>query len=349
MSDKRSDERPATSQLSVVALSGGVGGARLVHGLAAALPAEALTVIVNTGDDFTHWGLTICPDLDTVMYTLSGLSHVERGWGLAEESFGALEMIKRYGGPAWFQLGDRDLGTHIARTHALSGGQTLSQVTDTMCRALGVGPRVSPMSDHPQPTHIVTRDRRELIFQDWFVRERCQPAIARIETRGDHQAAPAAIDALAGADLVVLCPSNPYVSIDPILRMRGIREAIGDTPAVAVSPIVGGRAVKGPLAEMIPALAEMPPSAAAVLAHYRQYPRLSPRPSTAPLISGFVVERGDAAAITHAATDAGPALLETDIVMRDVADRERLAREVLAFGQTLCHASMDRSPGGASQ
>lgn len=312
---------------SIVILSGGVGGARLVHGIAAVVPAETLTVIVNTGDDFVHWGLTICPDLDTVMYTLAGLSHVQRGWGLAEESFAALSMIERYGGPAWFQLGDRDLGTHITRTHALASGQTLTQVTRHLCTALDIGLHVLPMSDHPQPTYIQTVDGRDLVFQDWFVRERCRPAIRGVESRGAGTPARAAIDALASADLIVLCPSNPYVSIDPILQLSGIRDAIGDTLVVGVSPIVHGKAVKGPLAAMIRAIGDTEPSAGAVLAHYQARYR--------GLISGFMVATGDDELTEASGVEPVPVMRATDIVMRDIGERERLARELLEFAESI--------------
>lgn len=309
---------------SVVALSGGVGGARLVHGLAMALPADALSVVVNTGDDFVHWGLTICPDLDTVMYTLADLSDRERGWGLAGETFSALAMVERYGGPSWFMLGDRDLGTHLVRTQALAAGQSLTQATLHACRALGVGPRLLPMADLPRPTHIITADGRALIFQEWFVRERC-PAVARVESRGTDQPAEAALAAIERADLIIIGPSNPYVSIDPILSLSGVREALRGKLVVAVSPIVEGRAVKGPLAEMLQTVDSAQPGAAAVLAHYqRRY---------GDIISGFVVAPGDIDECAPLIERAR--LFGTDIIMRDLPGRERLAREVLAFAGAL--------------
>ena len=315
---------------SVLAISGGVGGARLVHGLSAMLPADALTVAVNTGDDFVHWGLTVCPDLDTIMYTLSGLAHVARGWGLAEESFGALAMIERFGGPAWFQLGDRDLGTHLIRSLWLAEGRSLSEVTETMCQALGVGPTVIPMADEPRSTYIDTADGRQLPFQQWFVRERCMPDIVGVTFRGTATPAPAMMAAIAGADLIVICPSNPYVSVDPILTLDGVVAAMADKPVVAVSPIVHGRAVKGPLAEMIPAVEHRRASATAVLAHYREsYEAGGMR------LAGFVVALGDEREAASAAGDAGPKILATDVVMPDIPGRERLARTVLRFAESL--------------
>lgn len=302
---------------NVVLLSGGVGGARFAQGLAAVLPADALTVVVNTGDDFVWWGLAISPDLDTVMYTLAGLSHEERGWGLAGETFEALAMMERYGGPAWFQLGDRDLATHLTRTQALARGQTLSAVTAHLCERLGVRPRILPMADAPRRTCIDTESHGALLFQEWFVRERTRPAVTRVWFDGTDRPAPDVIPALAHAELVIIGPSNPYVSIDPILSLRGVREALAHTPVVAVSPIVGGRAVKGPLGEMIAQLGGREASAGAVRAHYAE--------RYGALLAGFVVERGDEAGI------ADLPVLATDTIMSDRAARERLARAVLSF------------------
>ncbi len=299
----------------VVALSGGVGGAKLVDGLAAVLPPEALTVVVNTGDDFVHWGLTICPDLDTVMYTLAGLAHPEQGWGLAGESFGALAMVERLGGPAWFRLGDHDLGTHLVRTSRLRAGATLSTVTDELCRALGIGARVLPMCDAPRPTRLDT-PAGTLDFQDWLVRRRGAPAVTRVWWPGAAAPANGVIAAIDAADVVVIGPSNPYVSIDPILALDGVRAAIAAKPVIAVSPIVAGKAVKGPLAPMIEQLAGRAPGADAIAAHY------------GPLLRGFVIERGDA-------PPAGVPTLPASTIMHDRADRARLAAEVLAFAEVL--------------
>jgi LPPG:FO 2-phospho-L-lactate transferase len=312
------------SGAKVVALSGGVGGARLLDGLARALEMDGgeLTAIVNTGDDFTHWGLHISPDLDTVMYTLSGLAHEARGWGLAEESFATLSMIKNYGGEDWFALGDRDLGTHILRTQALSRGESLSAITARLCAALRVKTRVLPMADGACRTMIdlvpgsvegpTTRS-----FQDWFVRLRAAPAVRRVWFDGDPQPAPEVLPAIAAADLVIIGPSNPYVSIDPILSRPGVKAALAQRRVVALSPIVGGQAVKGPLGAMIPQLAQRPASAAAIAAHYDG------------LLRGIVVERGDEAGL-------GPLpVLQTETVMHDRAGRLRLARELLAFAQSL--------------
>ncbi|HEY8040270.1 MAG TPA: 2-phospho-L-lactate transferase [Polyangiaceae bacterium] len=301
-----------TAWRSVVALSGGVGGARLLRGLARALPGDALTAVVNTGDDFEHWGLHVSPDVDTVMYTLAGLAHEERGWGLATETFVALEAMRVFGEDGWFAIGDRDLATHLSRTRGLARGETLTEVTARLCGALGVAPRVLPMSDQRCCTVIDTKDHGALTFQTWFVRHRAEPAVKAVRFEGDARATPAVLEAIDRAELVIIGPSNPYVSIDPILSLPGVRAALFARPVVAVSPIVGGRAIKGPLATMIPQLTGAPPSAAAIARHY-------------PELRALVVEQGE------------PPLdictLATSTVMRSAADSERLAREVLELGR----------------
>jgi LPPG:FO 2-phospho-L-lactate transferase len=299
--------------VKVTALSGGVGGARLLDGLAMALPASALTAIVNTGDDFNHLGLHLSPDIDTVMYTLSGLAHQERGWGLAEETFAGLAMVKRYGGPDWFALGDRDLATHLMRTEGLRAGMTLSEITARLCGALGVAHAILPMSDTPQRTMIDTANEGTLTFQDWFVRRRAEQTVRTVHFEGDRRPTAAVIDAIERCDVVVIGPSNPYVSIDPILVLDGVRDAIARKPVVALSPIVGGAAVKGPLATMIRDLASEAPSAGAVARHYRG------------LVRAMVVERGDERTVD------GIPVLGTSTVMRSREDRLRLARELLQF------------------
>ena len=302
----------------VVCLSGGVGGARLLHGLARALPEGALTVVVNTGDDFKHWGLHISPDLDTVMYTLSGLGHEARGWGLAEETFGALEMVKRYGGDDWFALGDRDLGTHLIRTEALSRGEPLSAITSRLFRGLGVTTRVLPMADSPCRTMIDTEEHGTLPFQEWFVKKRTPPVL-RVWFDGTRAPAPGVIDAIDAADLVLIGPSNPYVSVDPILAMDGVRAAMEKKPVVALSPILGGRAVKGPLAEMIRALRGEEPSPGAIVRHYEG------------LLRGIFVESGDEPHVDVA----GCAVRGGSTLMTDRAASLRLAQEILDFAATL--------------
>ena len=305
---------------SVVALSGGVGGARLLHGLSRVLAPDALTAVVNTGDDFEHWGLCISPDLDTVMYTLADLAPEERGWGLSEESFHALEMIRRYGGEDWFALGDRDLATHLVRSEALRRGETLTAVTRRMTEGLGVKTRILPMADAPCRTIVETTTHGALPFQTWFVRHRAEPPVTSVRFEGAPSAAPGLIDAIARADLVILGPSNPYVSIDPIFSLPGVRDAVFSRPVVAVSPIVHGEAVKGPLARMIVDLAGEPPTPAALVRHYHHGRRG---------LRGIVVERGDEPSVRDLP------VLGTSTIMKTRADSARLAREVLAFAQEL--------------
>lgn len=303
---------------SVVVLCGGVGGARFLDGLAAALPGSALTAVVNTGDDFTHWGLHISPDLDTCMYTLSGLAHAERGWGLYEESFTTLEMVKRYGGDDWFQLGDRDLATHLMRTQALRQTDSLTDVTAQLCEALGIEATLLPMADLPRATWIDTADGHSLAFQDWLVRQRAEPPVSSVRWVGPTKTTGAVLDAIDDAEIVFIAPSNPYVSIDPILTLDGVREALAEKTVVAVSPIVGGRAVKGPLASMIWQLDQREPTAGAVADHYGD------------LLAGVVVETGDEDTLPE-----GLAHIATATVMGDREDRKRLAEEALELADSL--------------
>ena len=306
--------------LNVVCLAGGVGGARLADGLARVLPPDRLIVVVNTGDDFRHLGLTICPDLDTVTYMLAGVNNDETGWGRAGESWRALDEAARLGGPDWFHLGDLDLATHLARTHWLDAGESLTAVTRRLCTGFGVAPAVLPMCDQPAPTLIVTDGGEVLPFQTWFVRERWQPAVRRVALPEDARATAAVVRALEAAEVVIIAPSNPFVSIDPILNVYPIRALIEDVPraVVAVSPIVAGQALKGPAAKMMGELG-LEASAAAVAGYYGH------------LIDGFVYDQQDAGM----AAEEGLALLCTDTIMRDAAGRERLAREVLAFAGEL--------------
>ncbi len=299
--------------MKVVALSGGVGGARLLDGLARALPAGSMTAVVNTGDDFVHLGMHVSPDLDTVMYTLAGLAHEERGWGLAEETFAGLSMVKRYGGPDWFALGDRDLATHLLRTEALRAGDSLSAITARLCGALGIVHPILPMSDEPVRTMIETTDEGTLPFQQWFVRRRAEPRVRAVRYDGGRTPAPGVIDAIGACDVVVFGPSNQYVSVDPILCLDGVRDAIARKPVVALSPIVGGAAIKGPLATMIRDLTGEIASAGAVARHYGG------------LVRAMVVERGDEGTVTSIP------VLGSSTIMRSRDDRLRLAREILAF------------------
>lgn len=318
------DQQPATSNQppTVVALAGGVGGARLAHGLVQLLPPERLSIIVNTGDDFEHWGLTICPDLDTVLYTLADVANPETGWGLADETFNCLEAMGRLHGPDWFRLGDRDLATHLLRTQALRAGARLTEATARLAAAFGVRHPLLPMTDDRCRTLVLT-DAGELSFQDYFVRQRWQPAVRGFRWDGGETARPTpeALAALAGADLVIFCPSNPFVSIDPILNLPGVREAVAARPALAVSPILGGAVVKGPAAKMYRELGREP-SALAVAEHYRG------------LLAGFVLDAVDAA-LEPAVAALGMAARALPTLMPGLPERIRTARAVLDFGATL--------------
>ena len=301
---------------SIVALAGGVGGARLVDGLDQALPPGALSAVVNTGDDFMHWGLHISPDLDTIMYTLAGLSPVDRGWGIDGDTFAVLEEARRRGIEGWFQLGDRDLLTHLTRTAALQRGETLTEATDSLRRGLGVERPILPMSDEPKPTTIVTDEGRTLPFQEWLVKERTGPAVRAVLSGGSSLPGRQALEAIEAAELLIICPSNPYVSVDPILGLEGVRDAVRRTPTLAVSPILNGNAVKGPLASMVPQLEGRPASAEAIAAHYGD------------LLDAFVVHTGDA-------FDAEFPVLETNILIQSRKDRLGFARELLQFAESV--------------
>ena len=310
--------------MKVLALAGGVGGAKLAAGLEAALPPGDLSVVVNTADDFDLWGLRICPDLDTVMYTLAGIANPETGWGIAGESFGALEMLAGYGEDTWFKLGDRDLATHVLRTTRLRSGEPLTRVTADLSGALGVESAMLPMCDEPVATVLDTPDG-PLEFQEYFVRRRQRDEVLgmRLQGVGDARPTEALLRALARADLVVLCPSNPVVSIGPILAVPGMREALASSsvPKIAVSPIVGGRALKGPADRMLASLGHE----VSTVGVSRMYEGL---------VSGMVidgVDEGERLGIEAL----GMRVLVTAVIMRDEPDRVRLAREVLGFGAGL--------------
>jgi LPPG:FO 2-phospho-L-lactate transferase len=309
--------------MKIVALAGGVGGAKLVAGLAQVLSAEDLTVIVNTGDDFDHLGLRICPDLDTVCYTLAGLANPETGWGLKDETWNALESLKKLGGPAWFGLGDHDLGTHLERSRRLNTGFPLSTITREFCRQWGVNPTVLPMTDDKVATRVHTAAGDVLAFQEYFVHQHCEPEVKGFRFEGVETChpAPGVLESLEGTDLVILCPSNPWVSIGPILAVPGIKEEIQRHPTIAVSPIIGGKAVKGPAAKMYTELGFIP-SAKAVASQFRE------------LLTGFVIDRIDRDQVDEI-SGWGIILHVTDTLMFTTVDRQRLALEIVRFGEAL--------------
>ena len=307
--------------MKVCALAGGVGGAKLAAGLQDVLSTGDLSVVVNTADDFDLWGLHICPDLDTVMYTLAGISNPETGWGIENESFATLDMLERYGEEIWFKLGDRDLATHILRTSRLRSGETLTRITAGLSGALGVESAVLPMSDDPVSTILETPEGW-LEFQEYFVRRGQRDEVLGLQLRGIEEARPAegVLAAIGGADAIVFCPSNPVVSVGPILALPGMREALvsSSSPKVAVSPIVGGRALKGPADRMLASLGHEV-SATGVARMYEG------------LLDGMVVDRIDEN--ERAGIEAlEMRVLVTESVMRDAEDRARLASEMLEFG-----------------
>jgi LPPG:FO 2-phospho-L-lactate transferase len=303
-----------------------VGGAKLAFGLTRQLAPEDLTIVVNTGDDFEHLGLSVSPDIDTVLYTLSGLSDRKRGWGLAGETWHFIEAMRRLGGETWFALGDRDLATHVERTRRLAAGETLSQVTANFARALGLVHPIAPMTDGRLRTIVETIDG-PLPFQHYFAKAHCEPVArgVRFEIAADAALSPGFRTVLERDDIaaVILCPSNPYLSIDPILALPGARAGLEATgaPIVAVSPIIGGKALKGPAAKLMTELG-VTPGVVAVAEHYRG------------LLSGLVIDRmdrADAAAVRAR----GVKPLATRAVMRSDEDRTRLARETLDFAAAL--------------
>ena len=307
----------------VVALCGGIGGAKLALGLYRHLGPDRLTVVVNTGDDFEHLGLHISPDLDTVLYTLSGRNHSDTGWGRAGETWNFMAALEELGGETWFQLGDQDLALHVERTRRLRAGEPLSRITVSIAERFGLKARVLPMSEDPLRTIVHTPDG-PLPFQHYFVRERSEPVVMRIEFDGaeDACAQPEALRALSDPNLqsVVICPSNPYLSVDPILAVPGLRSALAACPApvVAISPLVGGRAVKGPTAKIMGELG-IAVTAQSVCAHYKG------------LLDGFVLDVADG----ETAGSFGVPTLAAQTIMRTLEDRERLAQAVLEFARDL--------------
>jgi len=304
--------------MKITALAGGVGAAKLISGLAGIMAPGDLTVVVNTGDDFRWMGLYICPDLDTMIYTLAGVANPETGWGVAHDSFHCLERLGRLGCDTWFRLGDMDLATHLYRTNRLNEDYRLSEVTRELCRQNGIHHCILPMSDDAVPTRVHTNEG-ELDFQDYFVRRKCVPHVEGFSYAGADRArpAPGVLAALQESEAIVICPSNPYVSIGPILAVPGIRDALrrASVPVLAVSPIVGGEALKGPAAAMMRQLGASP-SAAGIAGLYRDF------------VSHLVIDRCDEA-LREEIEAPGMRVILTDTIMRDRSARAALAAKIL--------------------
>ena len=314
------------SPVTHLALSGGIGGAKLALGLEHIFNSTKLMIAGNTGDDFEHFGLNISPDLDTLMYTLSGKSDLERGWGLANETWSFMKAIKEIGGETWFQLGDRDLAIHVERTRRLKEGERLSLITSSFCRKFGVKSHIVPATDDPLKT-LVKTPKGILSFQQYFVRDQCRPKILGLKYEGleNAQPCPALEEALESSLLerVVVCPSNPFLSIDPILAVKGVREKLKSSNArvIAVSPIVGGDAVKGPTANNLRDLG-FSVSAYTIAKYYSDF------------IDGFMLDKGDENEISRIES-LGIQVGLADTVMTDLQSKIKLAEDVLRFSETV--------------
>ncbi|MFN2465703.1 MAG: 2-phospho-L-lactate transferase [Candidatus Dormibacteria bacterium] len=316
----------------VAVLTGGIGGVKLVEGLGELLPGDEMTVICNTGDDLEMWGLHISPDVDTVLYTLSGLVNREQGWGVDSDSFEALEALKRYGEQTWFLLGDRDIGTHLLRTSMLREGRRLTEATLDLAQRLGIGARVVPATDDAVRTFVLTPDG-ELDFQTYFVRRRFEPPVEEVRYHGSSDALPSpeAAASLLSAATVIIAPSNPVASIGPMLAVRGFRTALEQARGlrVAVSPLIGGEAVKGPTVQMMEA-ANFPATPIGVAQAYEG------------LIDALVIDRQDVA-YKPELEEFGLSVLATDTLMEGFEGRLRLAAEVLDFCSTLANKRAARA------
>lgn len=310
----------------ILALAGGVGGAKLAHGLAKLLEPDQLLVVVNTGDDFEHLGLPISPDLDTVTYKLAGINNPDTGWGLIGESWAFMSALESLGGESWFRLGDRDLATHVIRAKGLREGNSLSKVTADIASHYGILHRIVPMSDHPVRT-IVETDIGDLPFQIYFVREKCEPITKRVKFEGANNAFPSELfmEALnnEAVNAIVICPSNPILSIAPILALSGVRKRLRSHPAplIAVSPIIAGRAVKGPTAKIFEEM-KMDSSALGVANYYHD------------VLDGIVIDSQDAH-LAASISSKGIDVITADILMNSTSDQVRLAGDVLEFAQRL--------------
>jgi len=310
--------------MSVLALTGGVGGAKLALGLSQVLADEQLSIIVNTADDFKHLGLHISPDLDTLMYTLSGQSNQQQGWGIEGETWQVRDRLAEINAPTWFQLGDKDLATHLYRSHNLAEGQSLSSVTQCLFEQFGIAHKVLPMCDEKVSTFVETASGR-MAFQDYFVAKQCEPEISACHFEGLKQASlSAGVEcAIAACETIVLCPSNPFVSIQPILAVPGMFSALkqGAKPVVLVSPIVNGTAVKGPAAKMMAELGLEVSNKSVADFYHKQYPGLA---------THIVIDESDAQDADYLRS-LGLEVLLTQTLMKTLDDKTRLAQQVLQF------------------
>jgi LPPG:FO 2-phospho-L-lactate transferase len=307
----------------VVALAGGVGGAKLAWGLAQILTKDELAIIVNTGDDFEHFGLSISPDLDTVCYTLGGVANPVTGWGRQNETWNCLDELRKFDDKCWFNLGDRDLAWHLERTKQLREGKSLTEVTAHLCKKLKIDHAIIPMSDQPVKTIVETREYGNLPFQEYFVKNQCKPTMINCRFDGIENAMlpEKANDALKSSELVIICPSNPWVSIDPILNVMGVRELLKQKIVIAVSPIIGGKTVKGPAAKMYEEMG-IEPSALAVARHYQG------------IATGMIIDSIDKS-LAQSINQCGIIPMDTQTIMSDNQIRVTLARETMYFADHL--------------
>lgn len=309
--------------MKITALAGGVGGAKLVKGLAQHLHPTELSVVVNTGDDFEHFGLYICPDLDTICYTLAGISNPETYWGRRDDTWNALQELKNLGAPTWFRIGDKDLATHLERTRRMMSGEKLSEITRSFCTGWGIEFPIFPMSDDKVSTHIITENDSDLPFQEYFVKKHFQPRVKSFRFVGIDNArpCPGIVEKIESSDAVIICPSNPWVSIDPILSVKGLLSIINQKPCIAVSPIINGDAVKGPAAKMFKELGVLP-SAISIAQHYLDK------------IDALVIDSSDVG-LSAQIESLGIRSFSTDIMMRSGLDQSRLAHDVLDFTEEI--------------
>jgi LPPG:FO 2-phospho-L-lactate transferase len=311
--------------MNVVALSGGVGGAKFADGLAQSVGPESLTVIVNTADDFKLYGLHISPDLDTVMYTLGNVANFETGWGISGDTLENFGMLSKYGTEPWFRLGDRDIATHMLRTEMLRLGATLTEVTQVLSERLNIDSRILPMTNHNVRTMVDTAEFGILPFQEYFVKHHWQPVVKNLMFDGIDKASPTfeTLRALETADTIILAPSNPYLSVEPILGLNGVRDTLlnAAAPIIAITPIIGGEAIKGPAAKMMREMG-VDPTPLSVAQHYSEF------------INGFVLDERDED-YANAIRGLGIGVLVTNTWMKNRDDRARLTCEVVNFADEL--------------